>query len=362
MTVALIQPGLRKYRVPLFNYLSNEFDLRIHSLTSVSEELHNALSEDITVQQYRDSTAIQMWQLYQNLRSETPAAILSSISDSPQSITTAIIRYASDSGFVLWSEEWRPRVDNSLSYAGVKGKLLNRPFVSKRVASAAETLLLPGQGWHKYWNGLGIPEEKIVDVGQCSLDMSMREHNDLGYEDPVVLYLGRIIERKGLDVLIRALSQVDTNATLVVGGDGSFRDECRSLAEEITVDVDFVGRIPESEVGHYYANADLFVLPSCLRGHYEPYGLTVNESMSVGTPVVVTTAVGASRAIVKDGVNGRVVQEGNENVLATAIEDLLSSPDILNEMGREAKRSFVEFNDYNRMASQFERGIREAIE
>jgi hypothetical protein len=67
MTVALIQPGLRKYRVPLFNYLSNEFDLRIHSLTSVSEELHNALSEDITVQQYRDSTAIQMWQLYQNL-------------------------------------------------------------------------------------------------------------------------------------------------------------------------------------------------------------------------------------------------------------------------------------------------------
>jgi glycosyltransferase involved in cell wall biosynthesis len=84
--------------------------------------------------------------------------------------------------------------------------------------------------------------------------------------------------------------------------------------------------------------------------------------MSVGTPVVVTTAVGASRAIVKDGVNGRVVQEGNENVLATAIEDLLSSPDILNEMGREAKRSFVEFNDYNRMASQFERGIREAIE
>jgi hypothetical protein len=149
MTVALIQPGLRKYRVPLFNYLSNEFDLRIHSLTSVSEELHNALSEDITVQQYRDSTAIQMWQLYQNLRSETPAAILSSISDSPQSITTAIIRYASDSGFVLWSEEWRPRVDNSLSYAGVKGKLLNRPFVSKRVASAAETLLLPGQGWHK---------------------------------------------------------------------------------------------------------------------------------------------------------------------------------------------------------------------
>lgn len=114
----------------------------------------------------------------------------------------------------------------------MKGKLLNRPFVSKRVASAAETLLLPGQGWHKYWNGLGIPEEKIVDVGQCSLDMSMREHNDLGYEDPVVLYLGRIIERKGLDVLIRALSQVDTNATLVVGGMDRFATSAGHLPKK----------------------------------------------------------------------------------------------------------------------------------
>jgi len=125
----------------------------------------------------------------------------------------------------------------------------------------------------------------------------------------VVLYLGRIIAPKGLDMLIRAFYKIEqerNDTFLLVCGEGDFRPYCERLTEKLKMKhVFFLGKIEEEEIASYYKTADVFVLPSCVRPHQsvvlrafaarariEGWGLTVNEAMSMAKPIITTDAVG----------------------------------------------------------------------
>lgn len=108
---------------------------------------------------------------------------------------------------------------------------------------------------------------------------------ELNIDGEMLFFVGRHTEQKGLSYLIYALSKIDRDdLTLVLGGSGHLTAQLERFAELVGVEdrVIFPGFLPQSELGDYYASADLFVSPSLA----EPFGITIVEALSVGTRVV----------------------------------------------------------------------------
>jgi glycosyltransferase involved in cell wall biosynthesis len=108
---------------------------------------------------------------------------------------------------------------------------------------------------------------------------------DLGIEGPMLFFVGRHTDQKGIEYLLYALSKLRRDdVTLVVGGSGHLTEQLHRFVDllDLGEQVEFVGYVPEGELADYYASADLFVSPS----RSEPFGITIVEALSVGTRVV----------------------------------------------------------------------------
>jgi glycosyltransferase involved in cell wall biosynthesis len=161
-------------------------------------------------------------------------------------------------------------------------------------------------------------------------------------DEKVLLQLGRMVPRKGVDNVIRALSNVKCeNAKvrlLIVGGDADTAQELtrlQQLADELKVSdkVYFLGQKPREELKYYYAAADLFITTPW----YEPFGITPLEAMACGTPVI-GSEVGGIKFSVADGHSGALVPPKDPEALADKITALLRSPALLREMSSNAVR------------------------
>ncbi|MGC4759683.1 glycosyltransferase [Micromonospora trifolii] len=142
-----------------------------------------------------------------------------------------------------------------------------------------------------------------------------------------ILTVGRLVERKGFQTVIRAMELVPGAECVVVGGPPEglletdpYARRLRALAESCGVAdrVHLVGAVPREEMGRWYRSADLLVAAPW----YEPFGLTPLEAMACGVPVV-GTAVGGIRDTVVDGTTGDLVPARDPHALATAIQGLL---------------------------------------
>ena len=111
--------------------------------------------------------------------------------------------------------------------------------------------------------------------------------SELGIDGEMLFFVGRHTDQKGIAHLVYAMERLDRDGvTLVVGGSGHLTDQLKRFAELLGVDdqIEWVGYVPEAELGDYYAAADLFVSPSLA----EPFGITITEALSAGTRVVAT--------------------------------------------------------------------------
>lgn len=168
---------------------------------------------------------------------------------------------------------------------------------------------------------------------------------------PYVLALGRVVEKKGFDLLLRAYAQVPDRhgAALVIGGDGAARPGLESLAADLGLDgrVRFAGRLPRDQVAAAMAHAEILVVPSRL----EPFGIVVLEGWRAGTAVI-ATARGGPPEFVTDGVDGRVVDPFDTAALAGALDDLLGDGDVRRAMGAAGRRAVEPF-DWKQVAGTY---------
>lgn len=155
-----------------------------------------------------------------------------------------------------------------------------------------------------------------------------------------ILFVGRLHERKGVDRLLEAFSDVikvmpDTKLRIV--GRGEKEKDLRRLAKEknITQAVEFTGFIEEEDLPRQYKESSLFVLPS----RYEGFGIVLLEAMASGLPVL-CFETGAAKEIVRDGWNGYIVNEKN---LADRIISVIKDRNLMERMGRNA-REYVKKN------------------
>lgn len=167
----------------------------------------------------------------------------------------------------------------------------------------------------------------------------------------VVLFVGRLAEKKGVSYLIEAMKQVD--AMLVVVGEGPLERSLKEQAKEMGDRVRFLGPKSHEELKAIYASADVFVVPSITArdGDVEGLGLVVLEAMSSGVPVVANDS-GGIRQLIRDGENGLLCEEKNVRQLAGAINRILKE-DALSDAIREKAYQSVRDYDYSILAGRY---------
>jgi glycosyltransferase involved in cell wall biosynthesis len=165
---------------------------------------------------------------------------------------------------------------------------------------------------------------------------------------PLVLYVGRLVAEKGVQVLLDAWRELK-GATLAVIGDGPLADDVTA-----TPGARLLGPLPRERLPFAYAAADALVLPSIPTPRFrEPWGLVCNEALHQRTPVIATTAVGAAAGgLVRDGETGLVVPPGAPGKLAEAIARLLADAALRERLGA-AGHAALAGHTYDAMADAF---------
>ena len=191
-----------------------------------------------------------------------------------------------------------------------------------------------------------------ITIVPCGFDPSefrpmerRRARADLGLDpdEPIILQLGRMVPRKGVDNVVRAVARLRRDHAmsarlLVVGGESPTPDprgrprsagwprspRTRGFADAVT----FVGSRGRDVLRYYYSAADVFVSTPW----YEPFGITPIESMACGTPVI-GSAVGGIRYTVVDGQTGYLVPPRDPSSLADRLARVLGDPEHARELG-----------------------------
>jgi glycosyltransferase involved in cell wall biosynthesis len=171
-------------------------------------------------------------------------------------------------------------------------------------------------------------------------------------EKPLVLFLGRLSWKKGLDRLLQAFAQTQSGILAIVGTDDeNFSPQLVKLAEDLQI-ADRIRILPRTIIGfekeRLFAAARLFVLPS----YSENFGNTVLEAMRRGVPVVVTPEVGAAEVVRESGAG--LVVAGEPEPLSSAIRLLTADLSLARSMGEAGRRHAAQYFNWDHVAVQME--------
>ncbi|MGE3818751.1 MAG: glycosyltransferase [Isosphaeraceae bacterium] len=212
-------------------------------------------------------------------------------------------------------------------------------WIDRFLASRCDKVVGNSEAVVAFYRAAGLPEEKLAtihsgidDVPPAGVDpAAVRAEFGWRPDAPMILFAGRLVEQKGVDVLIDALDLLQhvwpELRTLIVG-DGPMRDTLVETAQAYDLDarLRFTGH--REDVPRLLAASDLLVLPS----RYEGLPNVVLEAMRFGKPVVATAAPGTTELVV-DGQTGMLVPLDDPRALAQAIRTVLGDPGLRRAMG-----------------------------
>lgn len=215
--------------------------------------------------------------------------------------------------------------------------------------------------WYLSIFGDYLRHKSTIIMGGVSLEDYKKDPEEIriinkkyGLEDKkVILFTGRLTKNKGVYYLIKSAPFI--NGTVVIVGDGPER---KALEEEIRKNkiknVIMAGYIPTGgkRLFHaFYERADVYVCPSIWN---EPLGLTILEAMAAHTPVVATKRGGVV-SIIKDNVNGFLINSRNSKQIVDTVNMLLAKDDLRQEIGNNAYKTILEHFTWEKIAGEFEK-------
>lgn len=216
--------------------------------------------------------------------------------------------------------------DDSLDMIRGNDFSLRHRMARRWVPRWLDNLLLPSDEavqWYQTHFGKGVcmpiiaDDRRLRETYLSALPMAESLADQYGVRGmPVVLFVGRLIPLKNVDLLIRAFAREHFPARLMIVGSGPSREEWEALARTLDVPAVFTGSLSGMPLAAVYQLADILVLPS----RQEAFGAVVNEALVAGASVIVSERAGARTLV--DPSNGRVVPPTLEAIAAALRESL----------------------------------------
>jgi len=223
-----------------------------------------------------------------------------------------------------------------------------RSFMRWLVFRFSKAVLICGNyGWETAVE-VGCPEEKLVNfpyvVDHNRLkSLAKSPDSSINLKDKiknrlVILFSGRMIERKGLGVLLKAASQLlkeNEDYFLIIEGDGPLKHKYENMATALNLNenVIFVGFSQMDRHAYLLSIADIVVVPST----EDPWGIVVHEGMLMEKAVCASDAVCSARDRIQNGTNGIIFPSGDWHILSSELKTLLHNSEMRLRLGKHAK-------------------------
>lgn len=185
-----------------------------------------------------------------------------------------------------------------LSYGAVKTRIYKYPFSS-------------------------IYMDEIVNINEITSEAKLEyKHEIKCQEKKMILYVGQIIYRKGIDILLEAFQNIHGDIRLyIIGGTKEQASKYKYYDNKHITYIDFQSK---TSLKKYYMAADVFVLPT----REDIWGLVVNEALAYGVPVITTKYCGAGLELIKNAENGYLIEEISAKILAEKITETVEDTKI----------------------------------
>ncbi|MBA4686422.1 MAG: glycosyltransferase family 4 protein [Candidatus Galacturonibacter soehngenii] len=203
-----------------------------------------------------------------------------------------------------------------------------------------------------------VKKSDVISMG-CNVknfSSSFRKENYFSQNNKkIVLFVGRLAEKKGVTYLIAAMKSVD--AKLIIAGDGPLESTLREQASEYGEKIEFIGAKTHEELKIIYASSDIFVAPSVTAtdGDKEGFGLVILEAMASGLPVIASKS-GGIPDLLTDGQEGYLTKEKDPDDIAEKINIVLNDNQLYDRMSLNAIHTAQKY-DYKLIAQKYARII-----
>ena len=259
--------------------------------------------------------------LYSQIMTKRPEIIYTVEDITLSSYVAAFTKEKINSKFIFtsWENKFRPKWNPLRKIVFEKADAITTPSISTKELMIKE---FPSFSEKVHW----IPGAVDTNRFCPNADKSLR--TTLSLDDKfVILFVGSLIKRKGIDYLIRAFNRLHSkrpNAVLVLSGDGEDKQEFCKLVSQLNLqnNIIFLGPTDYNEVHKVFSICDIFCLPSVETFRWkEQFGFVIIQAMACGKPIVGTNS-GAIPEVIGDA--GIIVPERDDKRLAEAFESLLS--------------------------------------
>ena len=364
--VFLLHNIISPYRLPLFEKLSEEFDLDVKFCKIISRDrlwctklkgysFKNEILENISIGRIMINYSLPFKLIFNRY----DAYIMGGGDETIFSgFVVLLISKLFKKPFIVWSGDIG--VYNKYYRDTIIGRIIKGfyHYYLKLLYRYADSFIAYGEDAKDFLVNRAIPEQKIF-IGTQVISGELKRvkilKKDFGFQNKkIILFLSYFYKRKGGDVLIKAFKKMNRkDAILIMAGAGEEEDNLKFLTEGVE-NIYFPGYVSGKEKAKYLSIADIFVLPTS----WDPWGLVINEAMMSGLPVITTENAGCSKELI-DG-NGFVVKADDEVGLRSAIEKLLDDDELREKVGARSKDIIKKYNlDYavNAFKNAVEYGI-----
>ena len=337
------------YRIPPFNYLAEdeEIDLTVFFFAETESRRSWLVEKEKIEFDYQVLWGLQLGKSYQSapvflnpdviyqLWKQQPDVIICGGWHHFTHWLALIYARMTKTPLLIWSES---TLKDERSINNIKYKL------KAWIINQADGYIVPGKAQKNYLTDLGARKDRIyiapnaVDSNFFTSEAQIYRQQKavwkekLGIDGCVIVYVGRLIDEKGLPELLEAFTKLSPHkqVTLVIVGDGLQAKDYHSYCQQNQLDnVVFAGFQPQSALPQYYGIADIFVFPT----RSDPWGLVLNEAMAAGLAIVCSDAAGAADDLVVNESNGYLVPVGNANKLSEALQILVEDESLREKMG-----------------------------